>query len=240
MVSCFSNKTTSDAVVNFEKIEVKKKVGDLSIDSTYEVSVVYHNPVNVPVYLKDSILKYTKLLFASWFDVKGQFDLNGSVKKHFDEHFRQIAENNLPGRTIFMLEISPEDVYQNKDIISFAYNWMIYEGGVHPNSGKFCFVLDKSTGSKVNYKNLIKGHEAEFLSLAEAEFKKQAGIKADERIYEPYWFKDGKLHLTDNYMFTSKGIVFCYDPYEIAPYSFGLIELTLPYDKIKDMVKFHK
>jgi hypothetical protein len=208
-------------------------------DSTYEVSVAYYNPTGAPAYLKDSILRHTKLLFASWFDVKGQFDLNTSVNKHYAEYCRQIAENNLPAHTAFVLQISPEEVYQNERIISLAYNWMIYEGGAHPNSGKSCFVLDKNTGSKVNYSSLIKDGEAEFLNIAEAEFRAQSGIKADEKIYDLYWFKDGKFHLTDNYMLTSEGLVFCYNPYEIAPYSFGLIELTLPYEKIEKLLKYN-
>jgi hypothetical protein len=190
------------------------------------------------MYLRDSILRNTNLLFASWFDVKGEFDLNVPVKKHFDEYCKQIAENNLPAHTAFILDISPEDVYQNKHIISFAYNWMIYEGGAHPNSGKYCFVIDKNTGRKVNYKSLIKDNEMEFLNIAETEFKIQSGIKPDEKIQEPYWFKDNRFHLTDNYRFTSEGLVFCYNPYEIAPYSFGMIEFTIPYEKIEKLIKW--
>ncbi|MDR1594410.1 MAG: RsiV family protein [Prevotellaceae bacterium] len=235
--SCFSKTGTFDAVVNFEKVKVEKKSGDLSADSTYEVSVVYYNPVDAPEYLKDSILKHTKLLLASWFDVKGQFDLNTSVQKHFDEYFRQVERNNLPSHTAFHLRISPDDVYQNEHVISFVFNWMIYEGGAHPNSGKFCFVIDKKSGSKVSYKSLTAEHETEFLNIAEAEFKAQSGIKTDEKIYDLYWFKDGKFHLTDNFAFTPAGLVFTYNPYEIAPYSFGLIELTLPYEKIAGMIK---
>jgi hypothetical protein len=199
---------------------------------------MYHNPVDVPVYLKDSILKQTKLLLASWFDVKGKFDLNASVTKHFDEYFRQVEQNNLSSHTVFYLTISPDDVYQNEYIVSFAYNWTIYEGGAHPNTGKFCFVIDKTTGNKLSYKTLTADHAAEFLAIAEAEFKVQSGIKADEKIYDLYWFKDGKFHLTDNYAFTPAGLVFTYNPYEIAPYSFGLIELTLPYEKIIKLIKF--
>jgi hypothetical protein len=85
---------------------------------------------------------------------------------------------------------------------------------------------------------LIKGNETEFLNIAEAEFKAQSGIKPDEKIREPYWFKDGKFHLSGNYRFTTEGIVFYYDPYEIAPYSFGVIELKLPYEKIEKLLKW--
>jgi hypothetical protein len=236
--SCFNGSTKFDATVNFEKIKVEKQGNKLQSDSAYDVSAAYYNPTDAPVYLKDSILKYTKLLFASWFDFKKQFDLNVSVKNHFDKYCRQIAEINLPANTAFILKISPEDIYQNEHIISFAYSWMIYEGGAHPNSGKFCFVLDKNTGSKVSYNSLIRGNEAEFLNIAEAEFKAQSGIKADEKVCDLYWFKDSKFHLADNYRFTPEGLVFCYNPYEIAPYSFGLIELTLQYEKIEKLIKW--
>jgi hypothetical protein len=225
--------------VNFDKIKIEKQGSKFKPDSAYDVSVEYYNPTDAPVYLRDSILKYTKLLLASWFDLKGQFDLNVSVKKHFDEYCKQIVENNMPAYTAFILNISPEDIYQNEHIISFAYSWMIYEGGAHPNSGKYCFVLDKNTGSKVSYKSLIKGNETEFLNIAEAEFKAQSGIKPDEKIQEPYSFNGGKFHLTDNYRFTPEGIVFCYNPYEIASYSFGIIEFTLPYEKIEKLIKWH-
>jgi hypothetical protein len=236
--SCFNGKTKSDATVNFEKIEVKKQGNKLRPDSAYDVSIAYYNPVDAPVYLQDSILKYTKLLLASWFDLKGQFNPDVSVKKHFDGYCKQIAENNLPGYIAFILKISPDDIYQNEHIISFEYSWMIYEGGAHPNSGKFCFVINKNTGSKVSYNSLTKGNETEFLNIAETEFRTQSGIKANENIYNLYWFKDSKFHLTDNYRFTPEGLVFCYNPYEIAPYSFGLIEFTIPYSKIEKLIKW--
>jgi hypothetical protein len=224
--------------VNFDKITVEKNGNKQASDSTYEVSIVYYNPADAPAYLKDSILKNTKLLLAAWFDVKGQFDLNTSVKKHYTEYCQQIAENNLPAHTAFVLKIFPDEIYQNEHIISITYNWMIYEGGAHPNYGKFCFVLNKGAGNKVSYQSLIKGNEAEFMTIAEAEFKEQSGIKPNEKIYDLYWFKDSKFHLTDNYKFATKGLVFCYNPYEIAPYSFGLIELILPYEKVEKLLSY--
>ncbi|MDR1339176.1 MAG: RsiV family protein [Prevotellaceae bacterium] len=243
VASCFNSKKTFEATVSFEKIRVEKKgSGQNAVpfisDSIYSVSAAYYTPVDAPEYLKDSILRHTRFLFAAWFDVKAQLDLNVAVKKHFDEYSRQLAENRLPGQPFFVLDVSPEEIYQNEHIVSFAYNWMIYEGGSHPSHGKFCFVLDKNTGRKVSYSSLIEGHETEFLSIAEAEFKAQSGIKENEKIYDIYRFNDNKFHLTDNYAFTPSGLVFCYNPYDIAPYSFGLIELTLPYGKIKSLIKF--
>jgi hypothetical protein len=233
IVASCNSKVSFNATVNYETVKVEKT----GFDSTYDVSVEYYSPVDAPVYLKDSILKNIKLLLASWFDVKGEFNLETSVKKHFDDYSRQFTENSLPAHSAFILRISPAESYQNEHIVSFAYQWMIYEGGAHPNSGTMCFVINKNTGAKVSYQSLIAGHEAEFLSLAESEFRSQSGVKTNEEMYSTYSFKDNKFHLTDNYILTSEGIVFCYDPYEIAPYSFGHIKLALSYDKIKSLIK---
>jgi hypothetical protein len=238
--ACGEKKTTFDAAVNFEKVKVERKSRNIAAsDSTYEVSIVYYNPSDAPAYLNDSILRYTKLFLASWFDVKGKFDLNTSVKTHFDEFSKQSAENDLPGRNnVFELTIFPEEIFQNKHVISLVYNWVVYEGGAHNNFGKFCFVIDKKTGKKVSYQTLIKGHEAEFLKIAEAEFKTQSGIKDDKEMYSSYQFKNDRFHLIDNFAFTPSGIVFCYNPYEIAPYVLGMIELTLPYEKVEKLIKW--
>jgi hypothetical protein len=236
IVSCCNNKNTFNATVNFEKVKAEKKSAEHALDSAYDVSVTYYSPTDAPKYLNDSILKNIKLLFASWLDVKGIFDLNASIRKHFDEYSKRVAENNPAKREAFVLHIAPKEMYQNEHTISFTYDWMIYEGGAHPNSGRYCFILDKNSGGKVNYKKLIKD-EKEFLNVAETEFKSQSGIKADEKIYDVYWFKDKKFHLSENCVFTSEGLVFYYNPYEIAPYSFGIIELILPYEKIKHCLK---
>jgi hypothetical protein len=234
IVSCINK--ASDATVNFENIKVEKNSNALTSDSTYKVSVTYSNPVDAPVYLSDSIMKQTKLLLASWFDVTGKFDLNVSVKNHFDEYFKQVLENKFPEYNVFELEISPGEIFQNKQIISFIYNWVVYEGGAHNNFGKFCFTLDKKTGKKLKFGDLIK-NEAEFLKIAETEFKIQSGIKENEEISNLYTFKDNKFHLADNFVFTPAGVIFYYNPYEIAPYAIGMIELALPYEKFELKVK---
>ena len=39
----------------------------------------------------------------------------------------------------------------------------------------------------------------------------------------------------ENFTFSPKGITFHWDPYEIAPYSEGPIEVTLPYKELGDI-----
>jgi hypothetical protein len=43
--------------------------------------------------------------------------------------------------------------------------------------------------------------------------------------------------LTENCFLTTEGLVFHWDPYEIAPYSFGPVEVIIPYDELEEILR---
>lgn len=43
--------------------------------------------------------------------------------------------------------------------------------------------------------------------------------------------------MTDNATLNNEGIALTYQPYEIAPYAFGMPTLTVPYAKLKGIIK---
>ena len=45
------------------------------------------------------------------------------------------------------------------------------------------------------------------------------------------------MPLTANFTISDSGLVFCYNPYEIAGFVYGQIELFLAYKEIGDMLK---
>jgi hypothetical protein len=48
---------------------------------------------------------------------------------------------------------------------------------------------------------------------------------------------DKHLALTKNFYVTGKGVGFIYNPYEVAPYVVGEIELYVPFSEITDILK---
>jgi hypothetical protein len=203
------------------------------------LSIAYLKPADAPQYLADSIMKHTKLLFASWFGIPEEFDLEASVQRHMDEHLDHAARNDVPGRFPFRLTIASAPAYQNSRTISFTYSWAVDEGGAHSNFGKYCFVLEKTTGRKLFLKDILRDEgEAEFMRIAETEFKVQSGMKPEERMYVLYKFRNNRFHLTETFAFADAGLTFHFNPYEIAPYSAGLITLALPYESIATLINF--
>ena len=230
--------------VNFETVAISRSNTEAKPDSSvsYLVDVKYLRPADAPSYLRDSIIKTTVAFFAAWFPVYfDNFDLNAAVKadmqKFLDSANKVIVSGNYVGRRRFELQVEPEAPYQNKHLLSLVYKWSLYEGGAHGNHAKYCVTFDKNTGEKITYNRLVKD-EAALLAVAEAEFRAAHGMTPDENMYKIYDFKNGKFQPSENFAFTVNGLAFYYNPYEIAPYSAGLIEFAIPYVKLKDCINF--
>ena len=64
--------------------------------------------------------------------------------------------------------------------------------------------------------------------------------KAVEYVGEEYaealWTEEIKPN--GNFLLSEEGIVYIFNQYEIAPYAAGVIELTIPWDEVSDILKF--
>ena len=45
------------------------------------------------------------------------------------------------------------------------------------------------------------------------------------------------MFISNNFILDNENIVFIYNKYEIAPYAFGDIMITVTYDELKDLLK---
>ncbi|MDR1054808.1 MAG: DUF3298 and DUF4163 domain-containing protein [Prevotellaceae bacterium] len=228
----------------FELVELIKNGKEIDHDTTknYDAEIKYYRLTEAPTYLKDSINRQSRIFLSNWFDVPetGDFDINKLVIDDMRDFYKQVDE--LDDKDCFTcriknIKIKGDDIYQNPNLISMNYSWYIYEGGAHGNYGKICYNYEKATGKKINYKSLVKD-EAKLLNIAQKAFKEQNGIAEDEEITEMFQFENNTFRLNDNFGFTTEGITFYYNPYEIAPYAAGLIELTLTYDQLKGLVNY--
>ncbi len=52
-----------------------------------------------------------------------------------------------------------------------------------------------------------------------------------------YWFDKNNFELNDNFLIKKNGLLFVFNPYEIAAYVYGAIEVFIPYKEIKDLIK---
>jgi hypothetical protein len=111
-----------------------------------------------------------------------------------------------------------------------------YSGGAHGQNEKTFFVLDTKLDSQVFLNDILQNDTKSLL---------QARI--DDSLREIYGLASGKSLRTagfledsggvpENFFLSPDGLGFCWNPYKIAPYSMGTIEIVLPYTQIEDLL----
>lgn len=116
------------------------------------------------------------------------------------------------------------------EIFNFAFT-----GGAHGNYGWTYLVFDTKTGDKVTTDDLFR----EDSGVAVTELLKEALAE----VYGPanddggvFYYGDAEL-FTPNVKVSEEGVTWCYNPYEIAPYSSGVLFATVGWDALAPYLK---
>ena len=119
---------------------------------------------------------------------------------------------------------------QNNNLATFILASSTYSAGAaHGMYHREYVVFDLTTHKRVMASDLYKPEDQpkvlEALYLANQNWLQEHGIE------------QGKLEPTDNFFYSSKGVVFVYPLYELGSYAEGMTELTLPYNMTQGLIK---
>ena len=160
-------------------------------------------------------------------------DIESAIES-FNRAFAEVNEFDEHGTAPWEVQISGELVYENKDIVCIGLNSYVYTGGAHGYGSTRFLNFDKKRAEELDVSALLSSRE-EFEKLAEREFRSQEEIPADSSINSTGFMFDGdQFYLPENIGFTEDGLVLLYNPYEVASYADGSIEMTLPYSEVKE------
>src|SRR5690606_2206218 len=110
-------------------------------------------------------------------------------------------------------------------VIEQAY--FSYTGGAHGNYGSFFSNYDVAGKKKWTLQDVVVADSASLQQLLEQQFRKDYHLPAPKPLTE--WLFEKHLAVTDNFYLNEKGLNFLYNPYEVAPYAVGQIEVFIPY-----------
>ncbi len=123
--------------------------------------------------------------------------------------------------------------YEDANFITIALDSYLFTGGAHGYASKRFLNFDKRKGIELDNSELFK-NVADFRTFAEAMFRQKEDIPKDKSInYTGFMFEQDSFYLPENMGFTPKGLKLLYNPYEVASYADGTIELLLPHREVK-------
>jgi len=151
-------------------------------------------------------------------------------------------------------------VEKNKDLYEsgFSFNWVKYlnsviyynkggytvyrinnygfTGGAHGITRINYIVFDTENGVKLNKEDIFsEGYEEKLSGLIDKKLRELFEIPAEKSLQDGGFF-EGKVQANDNIFMNMKGLGFLYNQYEIAPYSYGQIEVFFTYEEIETII----
>ncbi len=132
--------------------------------------------------------------------------------------------------------VDGEVVYESPDLICIAIHTYIDTGGAHGNGSITFFNFNPENGLLFTDEDLIKDSNL-FKELVQKHFIKHID-KDDDKSLDNYFFEDD-FQLPSTLGFSDEGVIILYNTYQIAAYSEGITEFTIPYNEVNSILKIN-
>ena len=149
------------------------------------------------------------------------------IKNYITEVCGTTPENKIEGESWMNYEyiLSNDILYNAHGILSYSCDTYIYTGGAHGLNTTLCYVYDFYDNKEIFINSIFK---EEFLPNVLSLIKEELAREeyADDIDMD-------NVNVTENFFVDDEGIHWIYNPYEIAPYALGAIEVSIPYSDIE-------
>lgn len=136
------------------------------------------------------------------------------------------------------IQVQGVAVYLDDKILSYSYERYAYMGGAHGNSSRFFYNFDLSTARLLVEKDLfVENYQGSLTQLIKQQIvEDNAEIESIADLNEFHFFED-QIKPNNNFYINGDGLVYVYNPYDIAPYSTGQTEVALTFERLKPILK---
>ena len=121
---------------------------------------------------------------------------------------------------------------------SYAMDVYEYTGGAHGNRYLLIQNYDLETGDMVNEEDLfIDDYYEPLKTLLLNALIAQTDNAESKRDLRRMGYSVADVVPNENFYVTQEGITYVYNPYEIAPYAMGCIEIFLPWETVRPLIR---
>ncbi|MDG1571655.1 DUF3298 domain-containing protein [Robiginitalea sp. M366] len=149
----------------------------------------------------------------------------------FGESYRELAAA-FPEETMgWEATIEGLVQYESAALLTLSLDGYVFTGGAHGLSHRILLNFDKGRAEELDAEDLLLD-PAGFRELAESAFRATYGIGAEAPINSTgFMFEGDRFHLPENFGFLPEGVLLYYNPYEVASFADGPLEVLIPFDQ---------
>lgn len=240
-------KTTEKDFVKKYYLSNDTTKGALSVDFEVEIPIAFAN--------KEVLNSIRGTIISNLFGEEYISHANDSIVQLFtSELVIEYKENNEP--LLQDLDTTNKYSFDNEHTLSgfsllsdnkiyvYGIERYVNMGGAHGLETRNYYNFDLKTGKLLAEKDLfVTNYEVNLAKLIKIriveESKQYKEVKNSEPILDledtDYWTDSIKAN--GNFYITDEGINYVFNPYEVAPYYMGQTEVTLPFNRLKSLLK---
>ncbi len=162
-----------------------------------------------------------------------------ALAEGFVTSYQEFQVDFPESQTGWYFKLEAKLAYKGKTFSCIQFDTDTYTGGAHPISNRQYMLISTDGVQLEKYEDFVISMP-KLRDLAEDHFRQTQGIKPGQTLSEAgYMFTNDVFALPENFGFTKSGMILFYNPYEVADYSKGSIEISIPFSQLKSIYK-HK
>ena len=180
-------------------------------------------------------------------------DLKAAVDSFVNENSHTYINDMLPLYKEDKRDIDKMPMYQHEAIINtrtedgkegivtYYINMYNFTGGAHGLEQLLTLNFDKTTGKTITLDDvMVTGYQMRLNELLQKALLEKADCKDINELHDKGYLFSMEMYPSSNFVLGKDGVTFIYNPYEIAPYALGRIELKLSYSTLEPIMKKNK
>jgi hypothetical protein len=161
-----------------------------------------------------------------------------SYKYNLLHLYNQDLENKKKGEWYnyhYIVKTSTEQGYKGATVYHVYLDY--YEGGAHGINQHLTINFEQLTGRQLTLADVfVPGYERQLSTILQKALCSYTGASNLKELKDQGYLYSMDMFPSENFVLCEETITFIYNPYEIAPYEKGSVELTLSYSDIDDIL----
>lgn len=251
-VSC--KKTTEFTKIDFDSIVVDKRIPLLlESDTTLPFADVNVKLIYPKKFRNEEDLARLQQIFLGTFFGEPVYDsmspqqaMNNYITKYTDD-YKDLSnayyndkirlKGEMPNWYWYSMSRLNKIVFQNDSLLAYAVEYSDYTGGAHGSYRLVYINIDLNNLVTLSEEDLFKPDYYKLLTdKLINNLMKQYNVSTPDSLVMHGFLTVDEIMPNNNFYLNDKGINYAYNQYEIAPYSMGVINITVPYSELEDIL----
>jgi len=154
----------------------------------------------------------------------------------FQKNYKEFKSDFPDAPGCWQVELKGDTVMTTAKVLQYKLDHYAFTGGAHPNSFRSFHIFDLTSGEETDIKKFVTD-SVSLLKLVDKYFRKTESLAPGADLEKAgYFLLNNQFFIPSNYALTREGVLFYYNPYEIAPYARGVIQFVIPYSELENVI----